>query len=124
MAPLLAAAAPAGGQPGAPGAGGLFGPMGYMVLLLGIMYFLLFRPQQQKAKQHRELINRLKAGDKVITNGGIHGVVTGVDETSVMLNIAEGVNIKIVKSAVGSVLDNNEDENEQTREKTTKKQRG
>ncbi|MBN2450784.1 MAG: preprotein translocase subunit YajC [Lentisphaeria bacterium] len=100
--PILAAQAP-GGAP--PGGGGLFGPMGYMILLLGIMYFLIFRPQQQKQKEHRQMVSRLKAGDRVVTTGGIHGVVAGVEESTLMLRVADGVEIKLVRSAVGSVIE-------------------
>lgn len=96
------------GGNGGGGAGGLVG-IGYMVLLVGIMYFLLLRPQQQKAKQHREMVSRLKAGDQVVTNGGIHGEVTGVDETDVTLKVAENVELKVVKSAIGSVLNQDDD---------------
>ena len=79
-------------------------PMGTMFLLLAIMYFLMLRPQQVKAKEHREMVSRLKVGDKVITTGGIHGTIAGVDDTSLMLQVAAGVEIRIVRSAVGTVL--------------------
>lgn len=114
--PVLAQQGNNGGQPG--GGGGLVG-IGYMVLLVGIMYFLLLRPQQQKAKQHRELVSRLKSGDQVVTNGGIHGEVTGVDEANVRLKVAENVELKVVRSAIGSVL--NDDVDEPRTEKKTRK---
>lgn len=110
--PILAQA-----QQGANGGGGGLIGIGYMVLLVGVMYFLLLRPQQQKAKQHREMVSRLKAGDQVVTNGGIYGEVTAVDESDVKLKVSEGVELKIVKSAVGQVLN----EQEESAERDTKK---
>ena len=97
--PVLAAAAPPGGG----GASALY-PMGTMFLLLAIMYFLILRPQQVKAKAHREMVSRVKVGDKVVTTAGIYGEVAGVAETSMMLKIAPGVEIKVVSSAVSTVL--------------------
>ncbi len=98
--PLLATAmqAPAG-QPG-----GFLYAMGPMLLLLAIMYFLMLRPQQVKAKEHRELISRLKVGDRVVTTGGFYGEVSGVEEATLMLRVAPGVEIKMVRSAVSTVL--------------------
>lgn len=97
--PVLAAAAPPGGG----GASALY-PMGTMFLLLAIMYFLILRPQQVKAKEHRELVSRIKVGDKVVTTAGIYGEVAGVSETTMMLRIAPGVEVKVVSSAVSTVL--------------------
>ena len=122
--PVVAGAAPGGAPGGTPGGPtSMFGPMGYMILLLGIMYFLIFRPQQQKAKHHREMVSRLKAGDQVVTNGGIYGEVTAVDETSLMLKVAEGVEIKTVRSAVSSVVTDDGEEDDQG-EKTTRTTKG
>jgi preprotein translocase subunit YajC len=101
LLPVLAVAA----QP--PGGGGALAalyPMGTMFLLLAIMYFLILRPQQVKAKEHREMVSRVKVGDKVITTAGIYGEIAGVAETSMMLRIAPNVEIKVVSSAVSTVL--------------------
>ena len=97
--PVLAAAPPSG----AGGASSLY-PMGTMFLLLAVMYFLILRPQQVKAKEHREMVSRVKVGDKVITTAGIYGEIAGVAETSMMLRIAPNVEIKVVSSAVSTVL--------------------
>jgi preprotein translocase subunit YajC len=105
--PVLAAAATTPAVGGAPAGGGgasALYPMGTMFLLLAIMYFLILRPQQVKAKQHREMVSRVKVGDKVITTAGIFGEVAGVAETSLMLKIAPNVEIKVVSSAVSTVL--------------------
>jgi preprotein translocase subunit YajC len=75
-----------------------------LVLVFVIMYLLLIRPQQKKAKEHREMVNRLKAGDRVVTNGGMHGTVTGVSEQTVRVQVAEKVEVTLVRSAIATVL--------------------
>ena len=76
-----------------------------MVCIFAIMYFLMIRPQQKKEKQLRELIESIKTGDAVITNGGIHGVVSNVtDGGTLMLKVADNVRIKIEKSSISTVL--------------------
>jgi len=72
-----------------------------MLILMGVVfYFLLIRPQQKRAKEHRELLEGLKRGDEVITQGGLIGKVTKVDETEVTIEISEGVKVKVVKQTV------------------------
>ena len=95
---------------GAPGGAG--GPAGGMaafqqviplVFMFAIFYFLLIRPQQKKAKEHKALLEAIKKGDNVITAGGVHGKITSVDDAIVTLEIANGVNIKILKSYIAAV---------------------
>jgi preprotein translocase subunit YajC len=95
---------------GAPG--GAAGPAGGMaafqqviplVFMFAIFYFLLIRPQQKKAKEHKALLESIKKGDNVITAGGVHGKITAVDDTIVTLEVASGVNIKIIKSYIAAV---------------------
>jgi preprotein translocase subunit YajC len=95
---------------GAPG--GAAGPAGGMaafqqviplVFMFAIFYFLLIRPQQKKAKEHKALLEAIKKGDNVITAGGVHGKVSSVDDTIVTLEIATGVNIKITKSYIATI---------------------
>lgn len=74
------------------------------IIMLGIFYFLLIRPQQKKAKEHRALLEALKKGDSVVTAGGVFGKVTGLDENVVTLEIATGVNIKIRKGHIAEVI--------------------
>lgn len=71
-----------------------------MILIFAVFYFLLIRPQQKKAKDHREMLQRLKKGDAVITQGGIYGKVTALDEQIVTLEIAEKVRIRVARSYV------------------------
>jgi preprotein translocase subunit YajC len=85
---------PEGKQPG------LLGSAVPFILLFAVMYLLILRPQQKKQKEHREMVSRLKAGDRVYTNGGVFGTIVGVSETLVKLEIAKGVEIEVVRSAV------------------------
>jgi len=89
-------AAPAGGA-----AGGIasFVPL---ILIFVVFYFLLIRPQQKKAKEHQNFLNNLKKGERVITSGGIYGRITGLTDNVVTLEIADGVTIKVLRSAIMS----------------------
>ena len=74
-----------------------------MVLIFIVFWFLLIRPQQKKAKEHRAMVQALKRGDRVVTNGGIYGQVTHVADDHLMVEIAEGVKIKLDRSAVSAI---------------------
>jgi len=85
-------------QGGAPGGGiATFVPL---ILMFVIFYFLLIRPQQKKAKEHQEMIGNLQKGDKVVTSGGIHGIVTKVDDAVVTMEIADKVKVKITRANI------------------------
>lgn len=105
---MLGVAFAMGSAPGGE-AGQAAGPMGALgqvlplVFMFAIFYFLLIRPQQKKAKEHKALIDALKKGDNVVTAGGVHGKVTAIDDAIVTLEIAPNVNIKIIRSYVASV---------------------
>ena len=73
------------------------------ILIIGIMYFLMIRPQQKRMKEHRELIAGIRRGDTVVTSGGIIDKVAKVDENEVQVEVAEGVKIKIVRTTVSEV---------------------
>ncbi|MDI6689439.1 MAG: preprotein translocase subunit YajC [Actinomycetota bacterium] len=73
----------------------------WLVLLLAIFYFLLIRPQQQRARRHQKLISELRVGDKVVTIGGIHGVIKSLTENTVSLKIAENIKITVDRKAIG-----------------------
>ena len=94
------------GAPGAQGTGG-FGDWSFiimMVVIFGIFYFLMIRPQQKKQKELKAMLDNLAYGDTVMTTGGIHGKVTGLADAVVTLEIADKVRIKIARSAIGAVL--------------------
>ena len=91
----LAQAQQPAGQP--PGIGGL---LIMLVPMMIIWYILLIKPQRKKQQQHDELVKTLKAGDRVVTLGGIHGEVAGVEENVLTLKIAEKVKIKVNRASV------------------------
>ncbi|MBM4273225.1 MAG: preprotein translocase subunit YajC [Deltaproteobacteria bacterium] len=68
-----------------------------MLLMVGIFYFLLIRPQQKKAKEHKALLDNLKRGDRVITNGGILGTIITIDDQIVSLEVADKVKIEVAR---------------------------
>lgn len=78
----------------------------FPVLLLGLMYFMMIRPQQQAAKKRQEMLSALKAGAEVITIGGMHGTITAIDENTVRLKVASGVELTFNRSAIGQVKEN------------------
>ena len=94
------------GQGGAAGGEGAAGFTGFipLILMFVIFYFLLIRPQQKKTKQHREMISNLKKGDRIITSGGIYGRITGLDETTLTVEIADKVRVKVGRSNVGGLI--------------------
>ena len=75
-----------------------------LIIIMVIFYFLLIRPQQKQAKERKAMLDALKAGDKVLTNGGIICVITGVKEDELEVEIARGVKIIIVRSAVAGLV--------------------
>lgn len=75
-----------------------------LVLIFGVFYFLLIRPQQKKLKLHQGMLNDLKKGDKIVTAGGIIAVVEGMDGAEVSARIADGVVVKIQKNTIATVL--------------------
>jgi preprotein translocase subunit YajC len=96
---------PAYASAGAPSGAAAFLGSGMLPLLLifVIFYFLLLRPQQQRVKRHRALIDAVKKNDVAVTGGGVVGKVTKVDEAEVELEIASGVRIRVVKSMLSDV---------------------
>ena len=95
----------------APG-GGAGSPLGSMlfplIMMFVIFYFLLIRPQQKKQKGHQEMLKNLKKGNKVITSGGLYGVVVKVTEKDVVLEVADKVNLRFTLSAIGTVREKEE----------------
>jgi preprotein translocase subunit YajC len=75
-----------------------------MVLIFGIFYFLVIRPEKKKQRDHQETIKNLRKNDEVITSAGIHGVVVNVKDTTVVLRLDENVRVEFLKDAVTSVV--------------------
>ena len=74
-----------------------------LIIIAVLFYFLLIRPQQKKQKEHQKLVSAIKTGDKVITSGGMHGIVANVKESTILLKVADNVKIEMDKAAVVSV---------------------
>jgi preprotein translocase subunit YajC len=87
--------AAAQGAGGAAEGGAMWSFVVPMVLMVAIFYFLLIRPQQKKAKEHKALLDNLKKGDRVITNGGLIGTIVNLDDQIVNLEIADKVRIEL-----------------------------
>ena len=90
--------------PGGEGGGGLVSTLIMFGAIFLIFYFMIIRPQQKRAKERDKLLSNLEKGDKVVTNGGIHGVIAGLEEKTALLMISENVKIKIDRSAITTVL--------------------
>jgi len=86
------------------GAQGMMGTLLLPVLLLVVFYFLLIRPQNKRAKEQREMLSKVAAGDEIATSGGILGKVLEVGDQFVTLEIANGVSIKLQKFQIAQVL--------------------
>ena len=94
-------------QTAAPGAGGVADLMSFLplVLIFFVFYFLLIKPQQKKMKEHKDMLETLRRGDRVVTGGGIIAKVVKVGpEDEATLEIAEGVQVKVVKSTINLVM--------------------
>lgn len=99
----FAMAPPAGGGE-AGGLGGILGgPLPMLVLMFAIFYFLLIRPQQKKQKAHKAMLDALKKGDNVWTNGGIRGSIVDIDGDNLTIEIAAGVNVVIKRGFVADI---------------------
>ena len=80
-----------------------------LILIFGIMYFLLIRPQQKKVKEHRAMVEALRRGDQVVTQGGVIGKVSKVkDDNEAEVEIADGIKVRVVKSTIVQVLNKTE----------------
>lgn len=75
-----------------------------LIVIFGIFYFLLIRPQQKKMNEHKKMLANIKEGNKIITSGGFYATVVNVGDTSVDVKLADNVKVKILKSAVSEIL--------------------
>ena len=121
----LVTLAQAAGEAAAPAAGAAparqpspFGSLWIFIPLIGIMYFLMIRPQQRKQKQVQEMLNQLKVGDKVMTNSGALGTIVKVTEKTVRVAFNSSVEIDFVRAAIAEVI---KDQDEASDDKAGKK---
>lgn len=96
---LAMAPSPEGG-----GGGGLVSTLIMFGLIFLIFYFMIIRPQQKRAKEREQMIQNVKRGDKIITSGGMHGTVAGIDEKTALVDFGNNIKIKMEKSAITSVV--------------------
>lgn len=83
------------------GIGSFFVPL---IFIFVIMYFVMIRPQKKRQEQQQKLITSLKTGDRIVTNGGIHGLISNVKENTVLVKVADNVKIEMDKAAIATVL--------------------
>lgn len=94
---LFLMAPPSGGD----GGGGSIWPTIIMFgAVIAIMYFLMIRPQQKRQKEHQKMIESVRKGDKIVTNAGIHGTITDLDDKTFELQIADNVRVRFERSAI------------------------
>jgi preprotein translocase subunit YajC len=101
--PLLMGAPPGGGE-AVGGPGGFITSIIPFALIIFIFYFLIIRPQNKKRKETEKMLSAIKKGDKIVTIGGIHGVVQNVKESTVIIKVDDNVKLEFLRSAVSSVL--------------------
>jgi len=88
------------------------------LLIFVVFYFLLIRPQQQRAKKHREMIDNLRRGDEVVTQGGLIGKITKISDGDAMVEISEGVRVKVIKHTITEVRNRTEPANDSASDKS------
>ena len=89
---------------GAPAGAAAFGQFLPLILIFVIMYFLMIRPQQKRAKEHRAMVEALKKGDEVVTQGGLVGKVTAVRDQELEVEIAPGVKVRVIRATVTGLV--------------------
>jgi preprotein translocase subunit YajC len=98
---ILLAMAPQGGEGGG---GSLISTVIMFGAIFAIFYFMIIRPQQKRAKEREKLLSNIEKGDKIITSGGVHATIVGLEEKTVLIEIAPNVKVKVERSAIGSVV--------------------
>lgn len=83
-------------------AGGQIVPIVWLVAVVGIFYFMLIRPQQQRTKEHERLVKETQVGDAIVTMGGMHGTVKKLDEDTVTVEVAKGISVVFSKNAIST----------------------
>lgn len=100
---------------GGGGEGSLVSTLLMFALIIGIFYFMILRPQQKRQKEREKMLGAVKKGDKIITAGGLHGTIAGIDEKTVLIQVADNVKLKFDRSAVASIIREGEVETKETK---------
>jgi preprotein translocase subunit YajC len=90
-------------QAGAGGGGSMISTVVMFSLIILIFYFMILRPQQKKQKERQKLLESIQKGDKIVTVGGMHGTVIGLEEKTVLVQISDDVKVKFERSAISSI---------------------
>jgi len=90
------------------GGGGLVSTLIMFGAIFLIFYFMIIRPQQKRAKERNKMLSNLEKGDKVVTSGGLHGTVAGIDEKTVLLQVSDSVKVKVERSAISNIVSKGE----------------
>jgi len=98
---IIIAMAPQGGDAGG---GSLISTLIMFAAIFAIFYFMIIRPQQKRAKEREKLLSNIEKGDKIVTTGGVHATIVGIEEKTVLIEIAPNVKIKVERSAIGNVI--------------------
>lgn len=86
------------------GGGGIFGLLFPLILIIGVFYFFIYRPQQKREEEHQEMVENLEQGDKIVTVGGVHGTVQKIDEDSILAQVdSKGTRLRFDKDAIASL---------------------
>lgn len=112
MTHLVYAMAPASGGSSE---GSLISTLVMFGLIIAIFYFLILRPQQKRQKDRQKMLDAVKKGDKVVTAGGMHGTVAGLDDKTVLLQVSDNVKMKFDRSAIGNILKEGEPETKENK---------
>ena len=86
------------------GGGGIMSTVLMFAFIIGIFYFLILRPQQKKQKERQQMLSAVHKGDKIITAGGMHGVIAGLDEKTVLVQVADNIKLKFDRGSIASVI--------------------
>ncbi|MCL4509700.1 MAG: preprotein translocase subunit YajC [Bacteroidetes bacterium] len=98
---LLALMAP---QQGEGAGGGMISTVIMFALIIFIFYFMIIRPQSKRQKERQKMLEAMKKGDKIVTSGGLHGKIIGMEDKTVLVEIADNVKVKVEKSAVSAII--------------------
>jgi preprotein translocase subunit YajC len=102
--PLLMAGQQTVGADGAATGGSLISTFIPFILVIGIFYFLIIRPQSKKRKETEKMLSELKKGDKVVTIGGLHGTIQSVKESTVILKVDDNVKLEFLRSSISTIV--------------------
>lgn len=86
------------------GGGGLTSTLVMFGLIFLVFYFMIIRPQQKRQKERQKMLEALKKGDKVVTSGGIHGTIVGIEEKTILVQISDNVKVKVDRGSLGTVV--------------------